>query len=243
MRGKKKRAVCFWYTGCCRFCGVALPRSAGPPFSQSWTKAKKALSYRLYFQPCSLLVHISCTKMQCRKAQQCLHSVHRRCSSSREKGGFKKQLKQCKICRKAINRGWLKRQRQIETVVNYLWRGASQPSCTELGFVRHRVHPCLNMSAQLTKLLQLVSELLPRSCTALTCYETTPPSLLSFLTPHAQSLPPTVLWLGLSSLIYCFAQALFISCSIPILTEDILSAPPPPWNSAVVWGKGKIGQH
>lgn len=63
--------------------------------------------------------------------------------------------------------------------------------------------------------------------------------LPSFLTPHAQSLPPTVLWLGLSSLIYCFAQALFISCSIPILTEDILSGSPPPWNSAAVWGKGK----
>lgn len=69
-----------------------------------------------------------------------------------------------------------------------------------------------------------------------------PPSL-SFLTPHAQSLPPTVIWLGLSSLIYCFARALFISCSIPILTEDILSGSPPPWNSAAVWGRGKIGQH
>lgn len=86
---RKKEGSVFLIHRVLSFCGVALPRSAGPPFSQSWTKAKKALSYCLYFQHCSLLAHISCTKMQCRNAQQRLHAVHHRCSSSLKKGSFR----------------------------------------------------------------------------------------------------------------------------------------------------------
>lgn len=105
------------------------------------------------------------------------------------------------------------------TVVKYLWRDASQPSCKELGFMRRSDHPCLNMSARLAKLLSLISVMLPRSCTALARHETTPPLPSSPL----PSLLPTLLWLGLSSSIYWLPLALFISCSIPILMEDILS--------------------
>lgn len=76
--------------------------------------------------------------------------------------------------------------------MKYLWRGASQPSCKKLRFVQRSDHPCLNMSARLAKLLRLVSEMLPRSCTALARHETTPrpPSH-----PHT-SLPSSPLILG-----------------------------------------------
>lgn len=124
--------------------------------------------------------------------------------------------------------------------MKYLWRGASQPFCKELGFVRRRDHPCLNMSARLAKLLRLVSETLPRSCTALALHETTPLSLPppSFLTPHAKSLPPTPLWMGLSSSIYCLPLALFISHSISILMEDILRSFPGKTLKVGDWGGG-----
>lgn len=127
--------------------------------------------------------------------------------------------------------------------MKYLWRGASQPFCKELGFARRRDHPCLNMSAWLAKLLRLVSETLPRSCTALARHETTPLSLppSSFLTPHAKSLPPTLLWLGLSSSIYCLPLALFISRSIPILMEDILLSFPGKTLKVGDWGRVVVG--
>lgn len=116
--------------------------------------------------------------------------------------------------------------------MKYLWRGAFQPFCRKLGFVLRSHHPCLNMSARLAKLLRLISEMLPRSCTALARHETTPipppPHLPSFLARLALSLPPTLLWLGLSSPIYCLPLVLFISRSIPVLTEDIL----PFWKSS-----------
>lgn len=67
--------------------------------------------------------------------------------------------------------------------MKYLWRGASRPSCKELGCVQRSDHPCLNMSARLAKLLRLISEMLPRSCTALARHETTPP-------PHPPPPPP-----------------------------------------------------
>lgn len=108
-RGKKEGSV-FLIHRVLSFCGVALPRSAGPPFSQSWTKAKKALSYRLCFQCCSLLAHISCTKMQCRKAQQCLHAVHHCCSSAVQKGFYRSNLTSTEYTGKR-NRGRLRRQK------------------------------------------------------------------------------------------------------------------------------------
>lgn len=86
-----------------------------------------------------------------------------------------------------------------KTVVKYLWRGASQPSCKELGFVRRRDHPCLNMSARLAKLLRVVSEMLPRSCTALARHETTPTH-----PPHPARLPSSPLTLGPSHQ-HCFS--------------------------------------
>lgn len=93
------------------------------------------------------------------------------------------------------------------TVVKYLWRGASQPSCKELGFVRRSDHPCLNMSARLAKLLRLVSEMLPRSCTALARHETTPPPFL----PHPScSVPPTNTALAGSLLFYLLPPSGFI---------------------------------
>lgn len=83
--------------------------------------------------------------------------------------------------------------------MKYLWRGASQPSCKELGFVRRRDHPCLNMSARLAKLLRVVSEMLPRSCTALARHETTPTH-----PPHPARLPSSPLMLGPSHQ-HCFS--------------------------------------
>lgn len=92
-------------------------------------------------------------------------------------------------------------------VVKYLWRGASQPSCKELGFVRRSHHPCLNMSARLAKLLRLISEMLPRSCTALARHETTPPPFL----PHPScSVPPTNTALAGSLLFYLLPPSGFI---------------------------------
>lgn len=41
---EKKRALCFWHTQALSFCSVTLLRSAGPPFCQSWTTAKKTPS-------------------------------------------------------------------------------------------------------------------------------------------------------------------------------------------------------
>lgn len=92
------------------------------------------------------------------------------------------------------------------TVVKYLWKGASQPSCKELGFIRCRDHPCLNMSAWLPKLLRLVSEMLPRSCTALTWCETPPTPL-----PHPScSVPPTNTVSAGSLLFYLLPRSGFI---------------------------------
>lgn len=50
-RGKKEGTVFLTHT-VLSFCSVTLLRSAGPPFSQSWTTAKKTLSYRLHLQLC-----------------------------------------------------------------------------------------------------------------------------------------------------------------------------------------------
>lgn len=98
----------------------------------------------------------------------------------------------------------------MKTVVKYLWRGASQPFCKELGFVRRRDHPRLNMSARLAKLLRLVSEMLPRSCTALARHETTPLPPSPFLPHPSCSVPPTNTALAGSLLFYLLPPSGFI---------------------------------
>lgn len=112
-------------------------------------------------------------------------AVHCRCTFNVLKCSFTRcvntsHLNNTEEAGKREKTGRLKRKKgeMWKTVVKYLWRGASQPSCIELGFVRRRDHPCLNMSARLAKLLRLVSEMLPRSCTALARHETTPPPRL-----------------------------------------------------------------
>lgn len=97
--------------------------------------------------------------------------------------------------------------------VKYLWRGASQPSCKELGFVRRSDHPCLNMSARFAKLLRLISEMLPRSCTALARHETTPPHTCPpppFLPHPSYSVPPTNTAMAGSLLFYLLPPSGFI---------------------------------
>lgn len=59
--GKKEGTVFLTHTAL-SFCSVTPLRSAAPPFSQSWTTAKKALSYRLYLQHrCFNSMHVSTT--------------------------------------------------------------------------------------------------------------------------------------------------------------------------------------
>lgn len=98
----------------------------------------------------------------------------------------------------------------LKAVVKYLWRGASQPFCKELGFVRRRDHPCLNMSARLAKLLRLVSETLPRSCTALARHETTPLSPSPFLPHPSCKVAPSDTALAGSLLFYLLPPSGFI---------------------------------
>lgn len=125
-----------------------------------------------------------------------------------------KPPKQHRLHRKRDRKQRMKRREggMWKTVVKYLWRGPSQPSCTKLGFVRRRDHPCLNMSARLAKLLRLVSEMLPRSCTALARHETTPPPHTpSPYPPHpSSSVPPTNTALAGSLLFYLLPPSGFI---------------------------------
>ena len=58
-QGEKEGTVFLTHTAL-SFCSVTPLRSAGPPFSQSWNSAKKALSYRLYIHHrCFDSMHVS----------------------------------------------------------------------------------------------------------------------------------------------------------------------------------------
>lgn len=76
--------------------------------------------------------------------------------------------------------------------------------------MRRSDHPCLNMSARLAKLLRLVSEMLPRTCTALARHETTPPPLLL----PSPSLPSSPLVPGPSHQHCCWVSPLLSIASL-----------------------------
>lgn len=78
-QGGKKEGTVFLTHTALSFCSVTVPRSAEPPFSQSWSRAKKAVSYHLYFHNCCFnSTHLSVTVMNINHKTSALHAGNAR---------------------------------------------------------------------------------------------------------------------------------------------------------------------